>query len=62
MNLEAIEAYWIRATLRKTGGNRTHAARMLGITRQALLYRMEKHGIVFPPGGGDETGEAAPSR
>jgi two-component system, NtrC family, response regulator len=62
VNLEQIEAHWIRATLRKTGGNRTHAARMLGITRQALLYRMEKHGIVYPVGGGDETGEAAPSR
>jgi DNA-binding NtrC family response regulator len=57
VNLEQIEAYWIRATLRKTGGNRTHAARLLGITRQALLYRMEKHGIVFPPGGGDDTSE-----
>jgi two-component system NtrC family response regulator len=62
VNLEQIEAHWIRATLRRTGGNRTHAARMLGITRQALLYRMEKHGIVFPVGGGDETGEAAPTR
>ena len=48
LNLEEIEAHWIRAALGRTGGNRTHAARLLGITRQALLYRMDKHGIVFP--------------
>jgi two-component system response regulator AtoC len=64
INLEDVEAHWIRATLRRTSGNRTHAARMLGITRQALLYRMDKHGIVFPPSAhpGDETGESHPGR
>ena len=64
VNLEAVEARWIRSTLRRTGGNRTHAARMLGITRQALLYRMDKHGIVFPASAqsGAETGETADGR
>ena len=60
VSLEEIEAHWIRAALRHTNGNRTHAARALKITRQALLYRMEKHGIVFPavpPQGEDDTGE-----
>jgi two-component system, NtrC family, response regulator AtoC len=58
VRLDDVEAHWIRATLQRTGGNRTHAARMLGITRQALLYRMAKHGIVYPSGhAGDDSGE-----
>ena len=60
VTLEEVEAHWIRAALRHTNGNRTHAARVLNITRQALLYRMDKHGIVFPRAehaGDDDTTE-----
>jgi DNA-binding NtrC family response regulator len=35
----------IRA-LEKFGGNQTHAARYLDISRKALPYRMEKHGLL----------------
>jgi len=52
VNLEAIERAWIANALRHTGGNRTRAAKLLGITRQALLYRIEKHGIDIPPASG----------
>ncbi|HHH30255.1 MAG TPA: FHA domain-containing protein [Polyangiaceae bacterium] len=31
------------------GGNQTRAARRLGITRRALIYRMEKHGLKPAP-------------
>ncbi len=52
VDLADIERAWITKALRHTGGNRTRAAKLLGITRQALLYRMEKHGIDVPPAGG----------
>ncbi|RPJ45052.1 MAG: hypothetical protein EHM19_05885, partial [Candidatus Latescibacterota bacterium] len=40
----------------KTGGNRTRAAKLLGVTRRILGYRMEKHGIegAEDPRGGKE--------
>jgi two-component system response regulator AtoC len=38
-----IEA--IRAALRATGGNRTHAARVLEISHRALLYKLKEYGI-----------------
>ena len=49
VRLAEIEEEWIRAALRHTGGNRSQAARLLGVSRQALLYRMEKHGVDVPP-------------
>ena len=53
MDLAAIERAWIRKALTHTGGNRTRAARLLGISRQTLLYRLEKHGIDIPPASGN---------
>ena len=43
INLEETEKALIRAALEKASGNRTRAAALLGITRSALLYRMDKH-------------------
>ncbi len=39
----------ILSALEACGGNRTHAAKRLGISRRALLYRMEKLGLKPPP-------------
>jgi len=36
---------WINALLRATGGNRTHAARLLRISQRALLYKIKDYGI-----------------
>jgi DNA-binding NtrC family response regulator/tetratricopeptide (TPR) repeat protein len=36
----------IRAALARTGGNVLAAARLLGLTRNALRYRLRRHGIV----------------
>jgi DNA-binding NtrC family response regulator len=43
LDLEALERALIVFALTRTAGNRTHAARLLGLTRSALLYRMHKH-------------------
>jgi DNA-binding NtrC family response regulator len=45
MTLDAAEATLIRQTLDSTAGNVSEASRQLGITRMALRYRMQKHGI-----------------
>ena len=43
--LDDLEKRLIQSALNKTGNNQTRAARLLGITRQTLIYRMQKHGI-----------------
>ena len=45
-NVDAVERALIAFALERTRGNRTHAARFLGLSRRALLYRMHKHGLV----------------
>lgn len=43
--LEDLEADLIHQALNQTHGNQSKAARLLGLTRSALLYRMKKHAI-----------------
>ncbi len=43
--LEDLEKELVAQALRKTGGNQTKAATLLGISRQSLIYRMEKFGL-----------------
>ena len=43
--LEDIEKRCLLQALEKTGGNRTRAARLLGVTRRTLGYRLRKHGL-----------------
>ena len=40
-----LERGAIVAALEASNGNRTQAAKQLGLTRRTLLYRMEKHGL-----------------
>jgi two-component system NtrC family response regulator len=44
-SLEAVEKQMILKALRECGGNQTHAARKLGMSRRALAYRLEKYGV-----------------
>jgi DNA-binding NtrC family response regulator len=43
--LEDTEKRCLLAALEKTGGNRTRASRLLGITRRTLGYRLRKYGL-----------------
>jgi Nif-specific regulatory protein len=45
LNLEELESWAIRQALRRTGGNVSQAARMLGIVRDTLGSKMKKYGI-----------------
>ncbi len=49
VDLAVVEKQWLQRALAHTRNNRSRAARLLSISRQALLYRMQKHGIVAPP-------------
>jgi DNA-binding NtrC family response regulator len=56
--LELAEAWRIAQALRETGGNRSAAARALGIGRRTLYAKMDRLGIgpiwsVLPQAGGD---------
>ncbi|HBV97337.1 MAG: Fis family transcriptional regulator [Peptococcaceae bacterium BICA1-7] len=45
ISLEGLEKELIIKALGKSKGNQTRAAQLLGITRSALLYRIQKHGL-----------------
>jgi DNA-binding NtrC family response regulator len=45
VDLEAVERGLIDQAMARARGNQTQAARLLGITRYALRYRLEKHGL-----------------
>jgi two-component system response regulator AtoC len=53
-HLKALEGELIREALRRTGGNRTRAARLLGITHRALLYKLPEHGVESMAGQSSE--------
>jgi transcriptional regulator with GAF, ATPase, and Fis domain len=45
MNLDQYEQLIIREALNRAGGNKSQAARLLGITRNALRYRLSQMGL-----------------
>jgi DNA-binding NtrC family response regulator len=49
MTLDNWEDEIIREALRRANGNKSHAARLLGLTRNALRYRLSKIGIPDDP-------------
>ncbi|HEX7359555.1 MAG TPA: sigma-54 dependent transcriptional regulator [Bryobacteraceae bacterium] len=58
ISLEAIEKELILKALGKFKWNQTHAAKYLDISRKALIYRMEKHGIRAEAGNADSEAES----
>jgi DNA-binding NtrC family response regulator len=49
IDLVALEAQLVRQALARTGGNRTRAARLLGLSRHQVLYRLHKQARSRPP-------------
>jgi DNA-binding NtrC family response regulator len=47
LSLDELERDHIARTLAHTFNNRSAAARLLGITRQALLRKMKRHGLAL---------------
>lgn len=45
LSLEALERSMLEQALARTGGNKAQAAALLGLTRNTLRYRLEKHGL-----------------
>jgi transcriptional regulator with PAS, ATPase and Fis domain len=45
LDLDNLEASLIQQALDLTNGNRSKSARLLGLSRDTLLYRMQKHGF-----------------
>ncbi|HFD87860.1 MAG TPA: sigma-54-dependent Fis family transcriptional regulator, partial [Gammaproteobacteria bacterium] len=45
IHLEQLETQFIRQALEQTRGNKTRAARLLGLSRDTLLYRLKKYAI-----------------
>ena len=48
----SVERDAIIKALADNNYNQTHAAKLLGISRRALIYKMEKYGLKPPPAGG----------
>ncbi|MEJ7605903.1 MAG: helix-turn-helix domain-containing protein [Bryobacteraceae bacterium] len=45
MNLDEYEQSIIREALQRASGNKSQAARLLGVSRNALRYRLTQMGI-----------------
>ncbi len=45
IDLEEMERHFLIQALERSFNNKTHAARLLGISRDALNYRLKKHGL-----------------
>ena len=45
IHLDSVESELIRQALAQTAGNRSRAARLLGLSRDTLLYRIKKYAI-----------------
>lgn len=45
LDLDQVTQSLISSALHKTGGNQTQAAKLLGLSRASLIYRMQKYGL-----------------
>jgi transcriptional regulator with PAS, ATPase and Fis domain len=49
IQLDSLEADLIHQALTRTQGNRSKSAKLLGLSRDTLVYRMQKHGFTTTP-------------
>jgi two-component system NtrC family response regulator len=57
LSLEVLERELILQSLELARGNKSAAARLLGLTRRTLYSRMERHGLRTPGEGGEDAGD-----
>ncbi len=50
-HIAEVERTAIMRALEACGGNQTRAAEKLGVSRRALIYKLEKYGLKAPPSG-----------
>ena len=50
-HVDSVERDAIIKALAESNHNQTHAAKRLGVSRRALIYKMEKYGLKRPPKG-----------
>jgi two-component system NtrC family response regulator len=62
LRLEELERWYVLETLRRADGNRTKAARQLGISLRGLQYKLRRYGNVNGGGVEAEPGRFAPNR
>jgi len=43
--MDELEEYYIKKALRNNNNNISRTAKILGISRQSLQYRLKKHGM-----------------
>lgn len=55
-SIDAVVRLELIRALAACGGNQTHAARRLGISRRAVIYLMEQHGLKERPPSWDDPG------
>lgn len=60
MTLEGWEEEMIREALRQANGNKSQAARALGLSRNALRYRLSKMGVPDPDDGAEPAHTTGP--
>jgi transcriptional regulator with GAF, ATPase, and Fis domain len=48
VDLDSLERRLMQTAMHRAGGNLSQAARLLGITRPQLAYRLKKEGIPTP--------------
>jgi len=53
--LKRLEKLYIERALNETNGNRTHASRILGISRRGLLYKIKEHKLANDDISEDDT-------
>jgi hypothetical protein len=56
LRLEELERWYVLETLRRADGNRTKAARQLGISLRGLQYKLRRYGTSSGPGDPDTPG------
>jgi DNA-binding NtrC family response regulator len=48
--MDDLERQSIVAALAASDGNQSRTARILGLSRRALIYKLERYGLKPPPG------------